>query len=156
MCGTITWAWEHGSRADTLWDQVLTEAGVPPAPPRRVDAGLDRPEAVDALLRSAGLRPERIWRERLHHQWDRSSFWQLTTGWGANRLRLSRVDAATRQGVLTRMQRGLSQLGPQDFRWRGEIICAVATKGITTQSRPSKASHSSIHRIDRTALGYVR
>ncbi len=52
--GAITWAWERGSRADAVWDQVLTEAGVPPGPPRRVDAGLDRPDAVDALLRSAG------------------------------------------------------------------------------------------------------
>ncbi len=126
--GAITWAWERGSRADTLWDQILTDAGVPPAPPRRVDAGLDRPDAVDALLRSAGLRPERIWYERLHHQWDRSSFWELASGRGANRARLSRVDAATRSGVLTRAQSGLDQLAPQDFLWEGAVICGVATK----------------------------
>jgi SAM-dependent methyltransferase len=131
--GAITWAWERASRADAVWDQVLTEAGVPPAPPRRVDAGLDRPDAVDALLRSAGLRPERIWQQRLHHQWDRSSYWELATGWGANRLRLSRVDAATRAGVLARVQNGLDRLAPQDFRWEGEIICAVATKDTTAR-----------------------
>lgn len=131
--GAITWAWERASRADAVWDQVLTEAGVPPAPPRRVDAGLDRPDAVDALLRSAGLRPERIWQQRLHHQWDRSSYWELATGWGANRLRLSRVDAATRAGVLARVQNGLDRLAPQDFRWEGEIISAVATKDTTAR-----------------------
>ncbi len=50
--GTITWAWERELRAHTVWDQVLADSGVPPAPPRRADAGLDRPHAVDALLRS--------------------------------------------------------------------------------------------------------
>jgi SAM-dependent methyltransferase len=142
--GTITWGWERGSRADTLWDQVLTEAGVPPAPPRRTDTGLDRPEAVTALLRSARLRPDRIWHERLHHQWDRSSFWQLAIGWGVNRARLSRVDAATRAGVLARAQSGLTRLAPQDFWWEGEVICAVATKDITTRNRSSKAGRSCV------------
>ena len=126
--GAITWAWERESRADTLWDQVLTDAGVTPAPPRRVDAGVDRPDAVAALLRSAGLRPERIWLERLHHQWDRSSFWELATGWGANRLRLSRVDAAARADVLARVQGGLSRLAPREFQWEGAVVCAVASK----------------------------
>ena len=111
----ITWAWERASRADTVWDQILTEAGAPPAPLRRVDAGLDRPAAMEALLSSAGLRPERIWTERLHHQWDRSSFWQLATGWGANRVRLSRLDAATHASVLTRVHSRLGQLAPQDY-----------------------------------------
>ena len=125
----ITWAWKRASRADTVLDQILTEAGASPAPLRRVDAGLDRPAAMEALLSSAGLRPERIWTERLHHQWDRSSFWQLATGWGANRVRLSRLDAATHASVLTRVHSRLGQLAPQDYMWEGEIICAVATKG---------------------------
>jgi len=127
--GAVTWAWERGSRADTVWDQVLTDACVPPAPPRRLDAGLDRPDAVDALLRPAGLRPERIWCQRLRHQWDRSSFWELASGCGPNRLRLSRVDATARSAVLTRAQSGLNQLAPQDFLWEGAVICGVATKG---------------------------
>jgi SAM-dependent methyltransferase len=132
--GAITWSWERGSRADVFWDEVLTDAGVSPAPPRRVDAGLDRPEAVDVLLRSAGLRPRRIWQQRLHHQWDRSSYWELATGWGANRLRLSRVDPAARADVLARVRSGLDRLAPQDFRWEGAIICAVATKDTTARS----------------------
>jgi SAM-dependent methyltransferase len=131
--GAITWAWERGPRADTLWDQILTDAGVPPALPRRVDAGLDRPDAVEALLRSAGLRPERSWHERLHHQWDRSSFWELASGRGANRARLSRTDAAARADLLARVQSGLNRLAPADFLWEGEVICAVATKGTTAR-----------------------
>jgi SAM-dependent methyltransferase len=131
--GTITWAWERESRAGTLWDQILTDAGVPPAPPRRADAGLDRPDAVDALLRSAGLRPERIWHQRLHQQWDRSSFWELATGGGANRLRLSRIAAAARADVLARARSGLDRLAPQDFRWEGAVISTVATKDTTAR-----------------------
>jgi rhodanese-related sulfurtransferase/SAM-dependent methyltransferase len=126
--GIITWAWERESRARTLWDQILAGTGVPPAPPRRADAGLDRPDTVEALLRSAGLRPERIWCERLRRQWDHSSFWELATGGGANRVRLSLISARARAAVLDRAQTALSRLVPQDFLWEGEVICAVATK----------------------------
>jgi SAM-dependent methyltransferase len=124
----ITWAGERVSRADTVWDQILIDAGVPPAPLSRVDAGLDGPVSMEALLSSAGLRPEHIWNQRLHHQWDRSSFWNLVTGLGANRVRLSRVDSATRAEVLGRARSHLGQLVAQDYRWEGEIICAMATK----------------------------
>jgi SAM-dependent methyltransferase len=133
--GTITWARERPSRAEAMWDQALTEAGVPPAPPRRVDAGLDRADAVSTLLRSAGLRPERIWLKRLRHQWDSATFWELATGSGANQLRLSHVDAATGVGVLARAQSDLSRLTPKDFLWEGEIICAIATKVLSSASR---------------------
>jgi SAM-dependent methyltransferase len=127
--GAITWAWERGPQANTVWDQILADAGVPPAPLRRSDAGLDRPDTVEGLLRSAGLRPERIWCERLHHQWDRSSFWELASGSGANRFRLGLLGPVARAGVLARVHSGLGRLTPDDYLWEGEIICAVATKG---------------------------
>jgi rhodanese-related sulfurtransferase len=126
--GTITWAWERESRAGTVWDQILADAGVPPAPPRRADAGLDQPDAVEALLRSAGLRPQRIWYERLRRQWDHSSFLDLATGSGANQVRLSLISTPARAAVLARAQTALSQLAPQDYLWEGEVICAIATK----------------------------
>ena len=136
--GIITWAWERQPRASTVWDQVLAEAGVPPAPLRRVDSGLDQPGAVDALLRSVGLRPERIWHDRLHHEWDRSSFWELASGSGSNRIRLSQLGSAARAGVLARLTSTLSQLGPGDFVWEGEVICAVATKHSFGTDHPGK------------------
>jgi SAM-dependent methyltransferase len=134
--GTITWAWERASHADAFWDQILNHAGVPPSPLRRVDAGLDRPHAIEALLHSAGLRPQHIWCQRLHHQWDRSSFWELATGSGTTRIRLNRVDAATRADVLARARSGLDQLAPQDFLWEGEIICAVAERRLGDEEAP--------------------
>lgn len=131
--GTTTWAWEQGPRAGAMWDQILDDAGVPPAPPRRTDAGLDRPEAVNALLRSAGLRPERIWTHRLRQQWDRSSYWELASGSGPTRLRLRLIDPATRADVLARLQAGLGRLAPHGFLWEGEVICAVAAKSAASQ-----------------------
>ena len=126
--GVITWAWERGSRADAVWSRALTGAGVPPAPLRRVDAALDTPGAVAALLRSAGLTPERVWPQRLHHQWDRSSYWELATGWGPDRARLNRIDAGARGRLLDRVHADLDRLDPAGFRWEGEVICAVAAR----------------------------
>jgi SAM-dependent methyltransferase len=127
--GTVTWARERESRAHAAWDQVLTEAGVPPAPLRRVDVGLDRPDAVEALLRSAGLRPERIWTQRLRRRWGRSSFWELASGSGVNQIRLGLVDAATRADLQARLRSSPDRLAPRDFLWEGEVICAVAAEG---------------------------
>jgi SAM-dependent methyltransferase len=130
--GTITWAWEREPRADEVWDQALRDAGVPPGPLRRVDAGLDTPAGVETLLASAGLEPQRIWPQRLRHQWDSSSYWDLATGWGANRARLSRADPQTRASALQRARHGLGQLDQAGFRWEGEVICAVAAKNSIT------------------------
>jgi hypothetical protein len=52
----------------------------------------------------------------------------VATGWGANKVRLSRADAATRADLLARVHRRLGRLVPEGYRWEGEIICAVATK----------------------------
>jgi len=125
--GTVTWAWERGSRAHRVWDEVLADAAVPVLPPRRAGTDLDR-DAVETLLRSTGLRPQRIWMQRLRRQWNRSSFWQLATGSGVNRTRLALVDAATRSEVLACLRNRLERLGPQDFVWTGEVVCAVAQR----------------------------
>jgi len=43
------------------------------------------------------------------------TFWELASGWGANPIRLTRVDAATRAEVLARVRSGLDRLARQDF-----------------------------------------
>jgi SAM-dependent methyltransferase len=137
--GTVTWASEQGPRAEAVWEEILGDAAVPPSPPRRADTGLDRPEAMEALLRSAGLRPERIWLQRLRHQWDRASFWQLATGSGVNRTRLALADPATRAVVLTRAQNALGRLSAGDYQWEGEVLCTVATKANLGQRKAAPA-----------------
>jgi len=126
--GTITWAWERGPRASSMWNQILADAGVPAGPLRHADIGLDTPDAIAAVLRSAGLRPERIWRQALRRQWDRASYLRLASGGGASRVRLSLVGSATRADVLALLRRGLEHLSPGDLLWEGEVICAVATR----------------------------
>jgi hypothetical protein len=127
LVGTITWAWERGPRAGTVRDQILAESGTPPAPLRRVDTGLDLPSSVEALLRSAGLRPARIWPERLRHQWDKSSFWELASGSGPDRFRLGHLDPAARAGVLARAKNALGQYYSRGFPIGG---CAAAVRDV--------------------------
>jgi len=126
--GTVTWAWEQVPRAGDLWQLILTEAGVPAGPVRGDDTGLDNPGAVEATLRSAGLRPTQIWPQPVRRQWDRSSYLKLASGSGASQIRLSKVDAATRAAAFTSLQDALERLGPDALLFEGEVLCAIATK----------------------------
>ena len=126
--GTVTWASERPGRAQVVWNDALALAGVPPLPPRRVDAGLDHPEALGTLLRKAGLIPRRIWAERLRRQWDPASFWALAAGLGVSRQRLALIGPDARAVLLARLRAQLNELGPDDYWWEGEVICAVGSK----------------------------
>jgi SAM-dependent methyltransferase len=142
--GAVTWASQRAERAQVVWDHALAEAGVPLLPPRRADAGLDHPEALDALLRTAGLVPRRIWAERLHRQWDPASFWALATGSGASRQRLGLIDPDTRSVLLAGLRAQLNELAPEDYLWEGQVICAVGRKprtpGARLRSQPARSS----------------
>jgi SAM-dependent methyltransferase len=125
--GTATWARDDPMEADVAWDETLTEAGAPPLPARRVDTGLNSEEAIGALLAGAGLRPARIWRQPLRHQWEPSAYYRFATGSGRNRQRLHQLHPGVRGEVLRRARKRLSALDPDAFAWSGEVICAVAT-----------------------------
>jgi SAM-dependent methyltransferase len=141
---TVTWASQRAERAQVVWDHALAEAGVPLLPPRRVDASLDHPEELDALLRAAGLVPRRIWAERLHRQWDPASFWALATGSGASRQRLGLIDPGARSVLLAGLRARLNELAPEDYLWEGEVICAVGSKpgtpGASLKWQPARSS----------------
>jgi hypothetical protein len=79
-------------------------------------------------MRKAGLVPQRIWVHRLYRQWDPASFWARATGMGVSRHRLGLIDPDARAGLLARLRDELSGLATEDYRWEGEVICAVATK----------------------------
>lgn len=125
--GTVTWAWERPGGAQLYWNEALVESGVP-ALLRRVDAGLDTQDRVGGMLDEAGLLPRRIWTERLQRQWDPESFWALATGSGVNRQRLGLINPERRSQLLARLREQLNKLGPEHYRWEGEVICAVAAK----------------------------
>lgn len=123
---TITWAFQQQPRASAIWEQILADAGVPPGPVRVADDGLDEPQAVESALNAAGLRPVRVWTERLSRQWDRESYLRLASERGASQVRLALVDSAVRAGALWRFRRAVGVLGPDDLRYEGEVICAIA------------------------------
>jgi SAM-dependent methyltransferase len=125
---TVTWAAERVEEAQKLWDEALADAGAPPLPPRRVDAGLDGVEAMNRLLRAARLIPVRVWPEQLCRQWEAESFFALASGAGTSRQRLAGLDPVERSSLLERLRERFHQLGPEAFCWEGEVICAVATK----------------------------
>jgi SAM-dependent methyltransferase len=126
--GTATWAQDDSMEADAVWDETLSEAGAPPLPARRIDAGLDSTAAIDRLLTGAGLSPTRIWVEVLRNQWHPSAYYRYATGSGRSRQRLQQLGAAQRVEVLRRARKRLSTLGPDAFAWSGEVVCAVATQ----------------------------
>jgi ubiquinone/menaquinone biosynthesis C-methylase UbiE len=126
--GTVTWANESTLPAYTVWDQTLTDAGALPLSARRVDTGLDSPQAMTDILSAAGFHPTRVWTEALSHQWTPETYWQLATGSGLNRLRLETLDNETRADTLTVARQRLAALIPPDFAWTGSVVCAVASK----------------------------
>lgn len=126
--GTVTWRRDQQTRADDVWQDALAEAGIPPLSPRRVDTGLDDPDAVAELLRATGLAPRQVWLEHLSYQWTPETFWRLVTGSGTSRLRLLWADAQTRRHALTRARERIFGLAAADLFWTGEVVCAVAAK----------------------------
>jgi SAM-dependent methyltransferase len=126
--GTVTWTREGSMAASTEFDAVLTEAGAPTPPVRRVNRGLDSEEAIDETLRSAGFSVDTMWLVELQHQWERDAFWALATGGGVNRMRLAALDDATGQQVINDAKTRIETLAPEAFSWWGEVVCAVATK----------------------------
>ena len=125
---TVTWAWERPEAAQKLWDEALAESGAPPLRLRRSDVGLNSVEAVEGLVRSAGFTTTRAWTEGLSKQWDAESFFALATGSGTSRQRLAQLDPAVVTPMLEQVRERFDRLGPEDFRWEGEVICAVAVK----------------------------
>jgi SAM-dependent methyltransferase len=134
--GTATWAQDDPTKADAVWDETLTEAGAPPLPARRVDVGLDSPDAIHRLLTDAGLLPTRIWLHPLSQVWKPGTYYRFATGSGRNKQRLQQLDAATRSKTLGRVRKRLHELDPGAFAWHGEVVCAVAT--LPGESKPTK------------------
>lgn len=126
--GTVTWVCESAIRAYEVWDSTLSEAGAGALAARRVDVGLDTRDGIDALFAGAGLELTDAWTEPVSRHWDPSTYWQLQTGSGLNRLRLRQIDPAARREVLERARQRLDALPPDAFAYRGEVLCAVAAK----------------------------
>jgi ubiquinone/menaquinone biosynthesis C-methylase UbiE len=127
--GSVTWASETASRAAEVWDDTLAQLAVPVPPAHGNHSGLDSEAAVASLHRDAGLAAARVWREQIEHVFTPERFWELRTGSGSNRVRLSALSEPDRRRVLDEMRERFAQLDPQrDYVFRGELICAVSQK----------------------------
>ena len=126
--GTVTWTREGSVVASAVFERMLTEAGAPAPPLRRVDAGLNSAEAIEATLGGAGVAVDKVWLVGLHRQWDPEAHWRLLTGGGVNRSRLAALDKRTRDDALAEAKRRLAELPADGFSWWGEVVCAVASK----------------------------
>jgi len=130
--GTVTWATESQPRAATVWTEALDELGVPTLPAHGNDAGLETEDAINTLLLAAGLAPMRTWRESVEHTFTADGFWNMRTGCGCNRARLAILDQPTYDRVLPEVRRRLQRLKSSDYTFRGEVICSVSRKTVST------------------------
>jgi SAM-dependent methyltransferase len=127
--GTVTWAEEHPTRASVLWDDALDAAGAPRPPERGHHQGLDSPTAMGDRLQRAGLHPTDAWTEAVAYTFTPGAFWALRVGFGNPRWRLEQLDRASRDTLVRRLHDRSTRLDPDDFRFRGSVVLAVAARG---------------------------
>jgi ubiquinone/menaquinone biosynthesis C-methylase UbiE len=126
--GTVTWARESQPRASAVWDEALAALDIPTLPDHGKHTGLDREDDIRLLLDANGLATKRVWREPIEHTFTPESYLRLRTGGGSGRARLAAVDPTTSHAAITQIRDRLRALQPDDFTFRGEVICAVSRK----------------------------
>jgi SAM-dependent methyltransferase len=129
--GTVTWASEQAPHAGLVWDETLSEFGVPTLPAHNNHQGLDTEDAIDQLVTAAGLRPCKVWRDTVEHTFARADFWRLRTSHGTTRLRLLGLGPASREHVERELRRRLADLPSTSYRFRGTLVCSVSEKPAT-------------------------
>jgi SAM-dependent methyltransferase len=126
--GTVTWQGERPERAGVLWDAALDAAGAPPAQQRGQHRGLDSPTAMRRHLERVGLTVDGAWTQSIDHTFTLEEFWRLRTGAGNSRWRLGQLAPDLRETLLRELRRSTASLSPEDFRFRGSVVLAVATR----------------------------
>jgi hypothetical protein len=126
--GTVTWAHESQPRASAVWDEGLAAFDVPTLADHGNHRGLDHEDDIRSLLDANGLVTNRVWREPIEHTFTPESYLRLRTGGGCGRARLAAVDSTTSHAAITHIGHRLRALRPDDFTFRGEVICAVSRK----------------------------
>jgi SAM-dependent methyltransferase len=126
--GTVTWRGERPERAGMLWDAALDAAGAPPAQARGQHRGLDSPTAMRRHLERVGLTVDGAWTQSIDHTFTVDEFWRLRTGAGNPRWRLDQLAPDLRERLLRELRRSTATLPPEDFRFRGTVVLAVATR----------------------------
>jgi ubiquinone/menaquinone biosynthesis C-methylase UbiE len=126
--GTTTWAQEWPSKAGAAWEQALTELGVAEFTPPSVHDGLSSISDLEALLDTAGFDVVRAWLAPVEATFDAEEFFTMRCGHGSSSVRLARLPDAERSRVLPKLRTMLDAFGPDDFTFRGEIVCTTSLR----------------------------
>jgi len=127
---TATWADDPETEASRAWEQELDAHGSwdpLPARPRR-DELMNTPEKMTALFSLAELRPERVWIERVVHQWDLGGLSLMHSTFGKTKRKLESLNPPTRAAFLERVHNRLLQLPPEAFIYRAAVVCGLACR----------------------------
>jgi ubiquinone/menaquinone biosynthesis C-methylase UbiE len=128
--GTSTWAVDPMTRAAEAWDDELNAHGaIDPAPmPRANDELMNTPEKMATLFDVAGLEMVHAWVERFEHHWDLDRFVAVRTTFGTSKRKLESLAPDMRIIFLERARERIRWLSPEDFTYRGAVVCAVGRR----------------------------
>src|SRR3989442_2103405 len=91
--GVVAWAEDPDVEATRLWQAELDALGArEPDPIPRKHELMNTTEKMAGLLSAAGFHPQRLWVERLEHQWTVEGLMALHTRFGRARRKLDSLD----------------------------------------------------------------
>lgn len=127
--GALTWAEEEYPAADTIWDEVLADAGANVQPLAATDSRMrsNTTAKMIALLKRAGFSHIQAWMERVEYRWQAARHFQYHIG-STSRARLSSLTAADRDLCLQRVAERLSDAADDDYVFRGAVVFSTAVK----------------------------
>ena len=124
--GVVTWAEDPDVEATRLWEAELDALGARELDPiPRKHELMNTTEKMAGLLSAAGFHPQRLWVERLEHQWTVVGLMALHTRFGRAKRKLDSLDAETRDAFLARIRPRLAGLPPAAFLYRATTVCSV-------------------------------
>ncbi len=127
--GLVTWAEDPDVEASKVWDAGLDALGArEPEPILRQHELMNTTAKMATLLSEAGFTTVNLWIERLEHTWDVESLYAFHTGFGRAKGKLDSLDGATRAAFLDRMRGQLPRLPEEAFRYRGTVVCSIASR----------------------------
>ena len=127
--GTVTWGAEFPPPANTVWDEELASAGAQlvelPATDNR--ARCDSPAKMSSMLELTGFTPEEVWTESLEHRWRPEDHFEYQLR-STSLVRLQSLSSDNRAACIQRVRNRLSQLGQDQYVFRGDVVLATAVK----------------------------
>ena len=127
--GTLTWAGELDSKANTIWLDCLDEFGaIGPDPASEArHATVDAPAKMEKLLGAAGFHSPRAWEDDLIGVLDEDHLVRLKTNLGSSKARFDSLTPEAATACLSEARRRMKALEPEGFVGRARVVYAVAS-----------------------------